>query len=145
MVTKDDAEVNDVERTDGDADKDAEVIIYADDNTPTTADKDPEQLQLKVQCEADLITGWFSSNKMVCSGDKTKLMIIGTGANRAEKLERPGKVLQVLVEDNIKQESKSENLLGVVVDRVGTWRSHFYGDDENEGLLSQLSKRVGIL
>merc|ERR1712240_379467 len=82
---------------------------------------------------------------MVCSGDKTKLMIIGTGANRAEKLERPGKVLQVLVEDNIKQESKSEKLLGVVVNRIGTWRSHFYGDDENEGLLSQLSKRVGIL
>ena len=95
VVTKDDAEVNDVEGC-GDADQDAEVIIYADDNTPTTADKDPEQLQRKVQCEADLITGWFSSNKMVCSGDKTKLMIIGTGANRAEKLERPGKVLQVV-------------------------------------------------
>ena len=69
---------------------------YADDNTPTTADKDPEKLQKKVQSEADLVTGWFSYNRMVCSGDKTKLLIIGTGANRADKLERPGKVLQVV-------------------------------------------------
>ena len=118
---------------------------YADDNTPTTADKDPEKLQKKVQSEADLVTGWFSYNRMVCSGDKTKLLIIGTGANRADKLERPGKVLQVAVEENIKKESQSEKLLGIVVNNIGTWRNHFTGDGENEGLLSKLSKTVGIL
>ena len=69
--------------SDRDADQNAEFIIYADDKTPINADKDPEQQQCKVHCEADLITGQFSSNKMVCSGDKTKLTIIGTEANRA--------------------------------------------------------------
>ena len=97
--------------SDRDADQNAEFIIYADDKTPINADKDPEQQQCKVHCEADLITGWLSSNKMVCNGDKTKLMILSTGANRADKLERPGKVLQDLVEESIKQESKSEKSL----------------------------------
>ena len=31
------------------------------------------------------------------------------------------------------------------MNNVGIWRNNFYGDDENEGLLSQLSSRVGIL
>ena len=33
-------------------DKDADVIIYADDNTPTTADADPDILEMKIQSEA---------------------------------------------------------------------------------------------
>ena len=82
---------------------------------------------------------------MVCSGDKTKLLVIGTIANRAHKLTIQGKTVQVQVEGNIKQESSSEKLLGIVVNNVGTWRNHFNGDVENEDFLSQMSKRVGIL
>ena len=35
------------------------IIIYADDNTPTTADKDPLLLQAKAQKEVNLVTSWF--------------------------------------------------------------------------------------
>ena len=81
------------ERTEGNADaenndKDAEIIVYADDNTPTTADKDPLALQTKVQNEANLVTNWFSRNNMICSSDKTKLIIVGTNANRTDKLSK---------------------------------------------------------
>ena len=44
-----------------------------------------------------------------------------------------------------KNESTSEKLLGVIVNNTATFRTHIYGDDENQGLLKQLSGRVGIL
>ena len=53
--------------------------------------------------------------------------------------------MQVNVEGNIKHESISEKLLGIIINNHGTWRNHFKGDNDNEGLLTQLSKRVGIL
>ena len=135
----------DNEDTEVDRDDDADVIIYADDNTPTTADCDPEKLEEKIQAKASLVTAWFSSNHMVCSGDKTKLLVIGTAANRSNRIVKEGKVMQVVVEGNIKTESASEKLLGLVVNNIGTWRNHLEGDDDNQGLLPLLSKRVGIL
>ena len=32
-------------------DEETEIIVYADDNTPSTAAKDPENLQNKIQAE----------------------------------------------------------------------------------------------
>ena len=42
-------------------------------------------------------------------------------------------------------ETVSEKLLGVIINNKMTWKHHLYGDDENEGLIPQLSKRIGIL
>ena len=124
---------------------DEEIVIYADDNTLTTADKDPIDLQSKVQNEANLVTSWFSKNDMICSSDKTKLLVIGTKANRQSKLTGPNITLGVNVCGEDKQESSSEKLLGVVVNNIGTFKHHLYGDEENDGLLKQLSTRVGML
>ena len=71
-------ELSEAVKTNSNGDNDADVVIYADDNTPITADKDPNALQTKIQIEADLMTDWFRRNEMVCSGDKTKLLIVGT-------------------------------------------------------------------
>ena len=43
------------------------------------------------------------------------------------------------------EETDSEKLLGVVINNELTWKNHLYGDNENEGLVPQLSKRIGIL
>ena len=69
-IVKEDLEV---ESDVNDPHSEEEIIVYADDNTPTTADKNPIILQNKIQKEADLVTNWFSKNDMVCSSDKTKL------------------------------------------------------------------------
>ena len=53
-------------------------VIYADDDTDNVRDNDPDTLQQKIQREANLSTSWVSDNKLVCSGSKTKLLIIGT-------------------------------------------------------------------
>ena len=63
-----------------DIDPDADIIIYADDNTPFTADADPEVLQTKLQHEATTVSNWFEKNDMVVSSEKTKLMIVSTAA-----------------------------------------------------------------
>ena len=73
------------------------IIIYADDNTPTTADKDPLVLQAKTQKEVDLVTSWFQKNNMICSSKKTKLLVIGTHTNRLDKLTRNDMSLKIKV------------------------------------------------
>ena len=112
---------------------------------PTTADKDPLALQTKAQKEVDSVTDWFKKNNMICSSEKTKLLIIGTHANRRDKLLNNNLTLNIKVCGDIKTESKSEKLLGVVINNAATFRDHFHGNDENIGLVKQLSTRVNML
>ena len=59
---------------------------------------------------------------MICSSEKTKLLIIGTGAARQHKLESQNLALSVNICGEVKSETTSEKLLGVVVNntiRVG--------------------------
>ena len=126
-------------------DQDAEIIVYADDNTPSTADQDPHVLQGKVQDVADTVSNWFKVNDMVVSGDKTKLMIMTTAANRASKITSTNTSFQVSVCGDVKGETKNEKLLGLVVNNQLNWKNHLYGDEENIGLLKELSKRIGML
>ena len=140
-------ELADVIKKDGDEDKDStdqsHVVIFADDNTPTTSKSDPEELMLQIQDDADKITTWFRNNDMVCSGDKTKLLLITTKENRAIKLNNS--VKSVVVNQETKEESVSEKLLGLVVNNSCNWKNHLYGDTEHIGLLKELSQRVGML
>ena len=97
----------------------------------------------QIQEDADKVTTWFSHNDMICSGDKTKLLLITTKANRAVKLENSTK--SVIVNVETKEESSSEKLLRLIVNNSCNWKNHLYGDNEHIGLLKELSKQVGIL
>ena len=99
----------------------------------------------KIQNDGDTVVSWFEKNDMVCSSDKTKLLIIGTKRNRINKLENNNTKLNINICGEQKEESESEKLLGVIVNNILTWKDHIYGNDENPGLLKQLSKRIGIL
>ena len=66
---------NDEENIANDDEDTAEIIIYADDNTPTTAAEDPIELEAKIQQDGDKVIDWFDKNDMVTSSDKTKLLI----------------------------------------------------------------------
>ena len=126
-------------------DTEADIVVYADDNTPITADAYPLVLETKVQHEADVVTNWFSRNDMICSSDKTKLLVIGTNANRQQKLTSINLKLKVNVCGDLKEESTSEKLLGILVNNTATFKHHLYGDEDNPGLVKQLSTRVGML
>ena len=124
---------------------DAEIIVYADDNSPLTADTDPFVLQKKAQNEADIVTRWFNANDMICSSDKTKLLVVGTQANRLQKLTQNNRSLSINVCGDVKDESVSERLLGVIVNNTATFKNHILGDADNPGLVKQLATRVGML
>ena len=61
-------------------------MLYADDDTDVASHSDPEILQQIIQREADRSTDWVRDNKMVCAGDKTKLLVVGTRQLRESKL-----------------------------------------------------------
>ena len=56
----------------------------------------------------------------------TKLLILGTKANRVSKIES----IEII------EESSSEML---------TWKHHLYGDEENDGRIPILGKIIGVL
>jgi hypothetical protein len=127
-------------------------VLYADDDTDVANHSDPEELEMKIQREADRSIDWVKDNKMVCAGDKTKLLVIGTRKLRESKFASSERVLQVDVEGIIIEDTKSEKLLGLVVSNDLTWKEYLVGENwrSNEkenfpGLLPQLSQRCGML
>ena len=124
-------------------------ILYADDDTSNVNDKDPEVLEVKMQAKANAATQWIQDNRMICSGEKTKLLVVGTKELRAAKL-IDERALSIEVCDQKIVETKDEKLLGVIMSNNLTWSTHLYGNklqgkDKLVGLIPQLSQRVGIL
>ena len=125
-------------------------VIYADDDTDTVDAKDVDELQAKIQREADRSTEWVKDNRMVCSGSKTKLLLIGTQQLKLAKLNRVNPNIEINVCGEIVRDSKSERLLGLTVNNTMTWSDYLYGEKwriENNctGLIPQLNQRVGLL
>ena len=122
-------------------------ILYADDDTSNLADQDPEILEMKLQEKANSATAWIQDNKMICSGEKTKLLVVATRELRAARLDRK---LEVKVGGKNVVESKDEKLLGIIMSNDLTWHTHLYGNqlkgkERIVGLIPQLSQRVGLL
>ena len=103
-------------------------ILYADDDTDNVSDSNPDVLQRKIQLEANKSTSWVKDNKLVCSGSKTKLLIIGTKELRMSKLLSQNKVIKINVAGHEVTESTSERLLGMIINNTMTWEHHLYGD-----------------
>ena len=102
-------------------------------------------MQKKIQREANLSTSWVKDNKLMCSGSKTKLLVVGTKELRKSKLTNKGVVIEIEVDGHKVSESQSERLLGVLINNTMTWQNHLYGNDENKGLVSKLSQRANII
>ena len=124
-----------------------EDILYADDDSGHVHAKDPEVLAQKLQSFADSSTNWIQDNRMVCSAAKTKLMVVATQELRSSKLQGVG--VSVNVGNKTIHESCHEKLLGITMSNNMSWGAYLYGTREtsnkHEGLLSQLSKRVGVI
>ena len=66
-------------------------ILYADDDTDNVdnvSNSNPDILQKKFQLEANKYTSRLRDNKLVCSGSKTKLLVIGAKELRKSKLNK---------------------------------------------------------
>ena len=85
---------------------------------------------------------WLKDNRLCVAGDKSKILIVGTEGVKRKRLKNK---LAIVVDQDIIEETTSEKLIGVVVNNNLTWKEYLYGDNENEGLITQLKKRVGTL
>ena len=120
-------------------------VLYADDDTDNVRDEDPLALQAKIQKEANLSADWVTDNKLVCSGEKTKLLVISTAELRQSRMTSKNISLKITVAGHEVMESTSEKLLGMIVNNKLTWHDHLYGNEQHPGLVTKLSQRAGIL
>ena len=125
-------------------------VLYADDDTDNVHAKDVEELKAKIQREADRSTDWVSDNRMVCSGSKTKLLVIGTTQLRNSLLNGDNLNIEINVCNTIVKDTQSERLLGLTVNNRMTWSDYLHGEqwrteDNCIGLIPQLNQRVGLL
>ena len=77
--------------------------------------KDVEELKAKIKREADRSTDWVSDNRMVCSGSKTKLLVIGTTQLRNSLLNGNNLNIEINFCNTIVKDTQSERLLGSTV------------------------------
>ena len=117
--------------------------MFADDNTPTCSETDPDNLLTGTQVDSDKVINRLKKNDMICSGNKTKLLPITSRAKRASKL--TGAARGIIVDGKHKVETESEKLLVFVVNNSCSWKNHLYRDAENLGLIKQLSQKIGII
>ena len=117
-------------------------MVYVDDDSDTVQAKNEEELTNKLVNETQNTVEWLKDNKMVVAGGKSKILVMGTDQLRRARLTNK---ISINVDGTMIEESKSERLLGAIVNNRMTWHEHLYGDKENEGLLSQLKKRVTCL
>ena len=130
--------------------EDGESVMYADDDTDNVHDKNPIELKRKIQQEAEISASWIKDNRLVCSGEKTKLLIIGT--TELKRTLRTDNIMEINVCGERVMETKSEKLLGLIVNGEMTWKEYLYGEkwrtkkeDNFIGLIPKLAKRVGLL
>ena len=126
-----------------DCHEEGEAVVYVDDDSDFVKDKEPDKLNEKIQIEAQNSAQWLKDNRLVVAGEKSKLLIIGTSEMRATKQLRDN--MKILVDGKEIIESSSEKLLGLVLNNRLTWKNHLYGDVNNQGLIPQLSKRLGMI
>ena len=98
-------------------------VLYMDDDTDNVIDSNPTNLMIKLQQQANKSTEWISDNGMVCSGGKTKLIIMASRDIRLSKIDFNTN-FQVNVCNKVVSESADEKLLGVIISNDLTWRRH---------------------
>ena len=81
----------------------------------------------------------------MCSGSKTKLLVVGTKKLRKSKLTSTNRKFEIEVDGHKVVESQSERLLGLIINNTMTWENHLHGNHENKGLIPKLSQRANYI
>ena len=119
-----------------------ESVVYVDDDSDCVCANEPDELRDLIEQEAGHSAQWLQDNRLCVAGEKSKLLVIGTNQMRSSKLSGE---LKIIIDGKEVTETGSEKLLGVVMNNQLTWKHHLYGDQENEGLIPQLGRRIGMM
>ena len=128
--------------------EEGESVLFVDDDTDCVSDDDPTALLEKIQHEADNSCDWLRDNRMCVAGQKTKLMIVGT--KELKNIKVGDREHSIMVDGQLVEETRSEKLLGVIMNSKMTWKEHLHGEkwraeNNSPGLIPQLSQRLGLL
>ena len=63
-----------------------EAVVYVDDDSDFVKSKDPARLNELIQTEAENYAQWLKDNRLCVAGEKSKLLVLGTGEMRAAQL-----------------------------------------------------------
>ena len=112
------------------------------------SDADQTAFFEKIQQEADNSCDWLRDNRMCVAGQKTKLMIVGT--KELKNIKVGDREHSIMVDGQLVEETRSEKLLGVIMNSKMTWKEHLHGEkwraeNNSPGLIPQLSQRLGLL
>ena len=90
----------------------SDIIIYADDNSPTCSNVDLDDLMEIIESDGKKVNDRFSKSTMICIEEKTKLLVSGTRENIQSKIESSQEILR---RGDVAGDRTSEKLLGVVM------------------------------
>jgi len=93
-----------------------EVCNYADDTTPHSCNSDLNTLKLNLEIDCLNSINWFKNNYMKLNTDKCKLIVAG----------QKDHLVNINVGNSNIEESSEANLLGVLVDRDLSFKSHLH-------------------
>ena len=122
--------------------EEGQAVDYVDDDTDCVSDCEPVVLKEKITTEAGHSVQWLQDNRLCVAADKSKLLITGTQQLRSSKMQD---TMSIVVDRESIKESVSGKLLGIIINNQLTWKNYLYGDENNQGLVPQLNKRVGML
>ena len=94
---------------------DIDFASYADDNTPYTIRNDMEDVIFKLQNSSTILFQWFMDNQMKANPDKCYFFF------------NSNDTVNLIVENQIIDNSKCEKLLGVKFDYKLSFNSHIDG------------------
>ena len=121
-------------------------ILFVDDTMELIRERNTQELNIRLQQEANKSVKWMEDNKMRISEAKTKILVSSTRKLRLLH-QQP---VKVKVKEKEIRESSSEKILGIIFSNDLSWKHHLYGEPEkppeerSECLLKALSKRLGI-
>ena len=101
-----------------------ESIVYVDDDSDTVQANDPVVLRDLMEQEANNSAMWLRDNRLCVAREKSKFMVLGTRKLRASKVTNEAKIV---VDGKEITETKSEKLLGVIINNELTWKTTCMG------------------
>ena len=117
------------------------LCCYADDSTVSYSDENPQAISAKISEKYSIIAEFMNSNKLNLNGDKTHLMLLATDKAWRSKLNENS--IHLNTGNEIIATSKSEKLLGGLINQNLKWTDHILLNDES--MLKKLGTRLNAL
>ena len=106
------------------------INLFADDATITAHNKELEIAKSQITVETQNTYNWCRDNSMVVSAEKTKSMLI-VSKSKESRLETIDIKLYLNVNDTTIENTKHEQLLGVMIDNNLSWQHQVKKSQKN--------------